>query len=112
MKIYVGILFFIGAQVLAWFQLNSQLLSGWWKERWLLAAVSLGLPASVLFWHAWKLVVESSGSAWSARFLGSSIGLLLFPILTWTLLGESMFTTKTMVCFILSLMIIAIQLFC
>jgi hypothetical protein len=35
---------------------------------------------------------------------------LTFPLLTWWLLNESMFTMKTMLCVTLSFMIIAIQL--
>jgi hypothetical protein len=35
----------------------------------------------------------------------------VFPILTWFILGESMFTTKTMLCLSLSILIILIQIF-
>jgi hypothetical protein len=35
----------------------------------------------------------------------------VFPILTWWLLKESMFTPKTMVCIALSFLIVCIQVF-
>jgi hypothetical protein len=36
---------------------------------------------------------------------------LTFPFLTWYFLNESMFTTKTMLCVLLSAIIVGIQLF-
>ena len=111
MKVYVGILLFILGQVFAWFQLNSQLISEWWRDKWLLSAAVIGMPASIFFWYAWKCTVEATGSAWSARFIGSATGLILFPFLTWYFLSESMFTVKTMICFLLSIIIIFIQLY-
>lgn len=112
LALYLGIgLFFLG-QILGWFQLNSQFLSDWWKDKPFLSAVILGVPTSVAFWYAWRTITEATGSVWSARFIGSSTGLILFPILTWALLGESMFTFKTMICFSLAVLIILIQIFC
>lgn len=109
--IYVGIgLFFLG-QVMGWFQLNAQYLSDWWKDKPFTAAFLIGAPTSVAFWYAWRTIVEATGSVWTARFIGSSTGLIIFPILTWFLLGESMFTTKTMICLGLAILIILIQLF-
>lgn len=112
MAIYIGILLFTLGQCLGWFQLNAQYLSEWWVDRPFVAALTLGVPTSVAFWYAWRIIVESTGSVWTARFIGSSTGLILFPILTWFLLGESMLTAKTMVCFFLAVLIVLIQLFC
>ena len=112
MAIYWGILLFFLGQVLGWFQLNTQYLSEWWRDKPVVAAFVIGVPTSIAFWYAWRFIVESTGSVWTARFIGSSTGLIIFPILTWFLLGESMFTAKTMVCLFLAILIILIQLFC
>tara|TARA_B100000212_G_C27208004_1_gene461722 strand:+ start:213 stop:551 length:339 start_codon:yes stop_codon:yes gene_type:complete len=110
MSIYFGIfLFFIG-QVLGWFQLNSQYVSDWWKDKPFVAACLIGVPTSIAFWYAWRVIVEATGSVWTARFIGSSTGIIIFPILTWYLLGESMFVPKTMICLGLAILIILIQL--
>jgi len=109
--IYIGIFLFLVGQVLGWFQLNAQYVSEWWKDRPIEAAFLIGAPTSIAFWYAWRIVVESTGSVWSARFIGSSTGIIIFPILTWFLLSESMFTTKTMICLFLAVLIILIQLF-
>ena len=110
MALYIGILLFFVGQVLGWFQLNSQYTSDWWKDKPIIAAFLIGVPTSITFWYAWRMIVEATGSVWTARFIGSSTGLIIFPILTWFLLGESMFTAKTMVCLGLAVLIIIIQL--
>ncbi len=109
---YLGVALFFLGQIIGWFQLNTQFLSEWWKDKPFLSAVTMGVPTSMAFWYAWKLTAESTGSVWTARFIGSSAGMILFPMLTWFLLGESMFTTKTMICFTLASVIILIQVFC
>ena len=103
--IYLGILLFFAGQTLGWFQLNVQSFSEYWKDKALLSAVVMGVPTSVMFWYGWRIVVESTGSAWSARFIASCAGLIIFPILTWAILGESMFTPKTMICLGLTIVI-------
>ena len=111
MGIYLGILLFLVGQVCGWFSLNIQFISEWWKGRPIITAFVLGMPTSISFWYAYRAIVNASGSAWTARFIGSSTGLIVFPVLTWYLLGESMFTTKTIACLSLAIIIILIQLF-
>jgi len=111
MSVYLGVFLFFLGQTLGWFQLNTQYLSEWWENKPIAAAFVMGVPTSISFWYAWKIIVEATGSVWTARFIGSSAGLILFPVLTWFLLGESMLTTKTMICFSLAVLIILIQLF-
>lgn len=111
MQLYLGILLFFAGQVFGWFQVNSQLMNEFWKSKPLMSAILFGIPASILFWYAWKFVAAETESAWTARFIGSSTGLIVFPILTWHLLGESMFTAKTMICLFLAVVIMIIQIF-
>jgi len=111
MNLYIGIALVFLGQIIGWFQLNSQYLSNWWAGKPWLTAIVLGIPCSVAFWYSWRMIVDETGSAWTARFIGSSAGLIVFPILTWFLLGETMFTPKTMICLSLAVLIILIQLF-
>lgn len=111
MNLVLGIFFFAVGQTFAWFQLNCQIMSEWWKDKPLLSAMTFGVPASISFWYAWKYVFQETETVWSARFIGSSTGYLVFPILTWYMLNESMFTTKTIVCLFLAILIILIQVF-
>ncbi|MAH60548.1 MAG: hypothetical protein CMB95_06945 [Flavobacteriaceae bacterium] len=109
--IYYGIILFFLGQTLGWFQLNLQSFSEYWKDKALLSSIIMGVPTSIAFWYGWKMIVETTNSAWTARFIASSTGLIIFPILTWFILGESMFNTKTMLCFSLAIIIILIQIF-
>ena len=111
MKLAIGVLFFLFGQIMGWYQLNLQKMYDWWADKPLLSAILMGIPTSVLFWYGWKYISEATGSVWSARFIGSSAGFVIFPILTWFMLGESMFTAKTLVCLFLSVLIILIQIF-
>ena len=104
------VLFFIG-QILGWFQLNTQYLNKWWEDRPLVSAICFGIPTSMFFWYAWRVTSEACGSVWSARFLGSVIGFIVFPILTWWFLNETMFTFKTMSCLFLTFLIVFIQIY-
>ncbi len=105
-----GILFFFAGQVLAWFQLNTQFLSSWWQDKPLVSALLMGVPCSMSFWYGWRLIWLDTDSVWAARFIAQSVGLLVFPLLTWTLLGESILTPKTLSCLGLALIILFIQL--
>tara|TARA_Y100000114_G_scaffold157118_1_gene187185 strand:+ start:3307 stop:3645 length:339 start_codon:yes stop_codon:yes gene_type:complete len=111
MKLWIGISIFIVGQVFGWYQLNLQRFSDWWSDKPLMSAIVLGIPTSIAFWYAWGIIADEMGSVWSARFIGSCTGFIVFPILTWFILGESMFTTKTMICLSLSILIILIQIF-
>lgn len=106
-----GVLVFSLGQILGWFQLNSQFIWKWWESKPIISALVFGLPTSIVFWYAWRMISISTDSVWSARFIGSGTGFLVFPLLTYFCLGESMFTVKTLSCLTLSIAIILIQIY-
>jgi hypothetical protein len=99
------------AQTFVWFQCYSHYIWVWWEGKPIHAAIIYGIPASILFWYGTRLAVDTTGAAWTARMLGFGSSYFTFPVLTWWLLGESMFTPKTMICIFLSFLIIGVQLF-
>ena len=99
------------AQTFVWFQCYSHYIWTWWEGKPLHAALIYGIPASILFWYGTRLAVDTTGAAWTARRLGVGSSYFTFPVLTWWLLGESMFTPKTLICVFLSFLIIGVQLF-
>ena len=109
--ILLGALVFALGQTVGWFQLNSQYIWKWWEDKPITSAIVFGVPTSILFWYAWRMTTASAESVWSARFIGSGMGFLVFPLLTYFCLGESMFTVKTMSCLFLSVLIILIQIY-
>ena len=103
-------LFALG-QTLAWFQINSQFVWEWWRDKPIVAVLLYGLPTGLCFLYGVKLAYAEMGQVWGPRFLIFSMSYLTFPILTWYFLNESMFTTKTMICVFLSMLIMGVQLF-
>jgi hypothetical protein len=110
--ILAGAVLFVLAHILSWLQLNMQFISEWWEGKGLLSVIIFGIPCGLLFWYAWGITTVSLGkSAWGARFLSYGLSYLTFPIMTHYLLGESMFTTKTILCVLLSLVIVFVQIY-
>jgi hypothetical protein len=105
-----GILFFVVANIFAWFQLNSQFVWSWWSTRPLTSSLIFSIPVGLLFWHAIKNTVEASGSLWTSKLIGFGVGNIIFAMLTWFLMKESIFTAKTMTSLTLAGVIIVIQI--
>lgn len=97
---------------LVWFSTNLQFVKGFDTGRSLLIAMILSLPITLCAFYATKTAyMAMSDSLWSVRFIGFGMSYLVFPILTWLVLGESMFTVKTLLCIFLSIIIVCIQVF-
>ncbi len=108
-KLFYACCLFVIGQSLVWFQLNSQFVWEWWKGRALLVTLLYSIPAGLCFWLGVKLAYEEMSEVWGPRFLVFCMSYLTFPILTWWLMNESMFTTRTMVCIFLSFCIMGVQ---
>ena len=109
-KLLLALLLLLVGYTASWFQSSLQLFSEWWGERRLLAPLLLALPCGVVFAYATKYGYEATGSLWSVRFLSFGISYLVFPILTWAFMEESPFTWKTIICVVLSVVILLVQL--
>ena len=108
--IVISIISFMLANILVWYQLNSQLVWEWakgYKSMWIMSL--LGIPISLLFWLCTKWGYIGFGSLWAIRFIGFAMSMITFPIMTYFYLGEVM-TFKTIITLILSIIIILIQL--
>ena len=111
LNLFYSCVLFSALHTLVWFSANSQFISDEWKAKSMMIMLLVAVPISACAYYATRLAYEPLGeSVWGARFLGFGVSYLVFPILTYVLLGESMFTTKTMLCVILSFLIIGIQI--
>lgn len=106
-----GILYFMLGNIVAWFQFNSQFVWPWWKDRPLLAQIIFAIPMGLCFWHAAKHIVEDGGQLWTSKLVGFGVSNLVFSILTYAMMKESMFTLKTIICLVLGLIIMFIQIY-
>ena len=104
------ILLFVFANILIWYQLNSQLVWEWakgTKSMWIMSL--LGIPISLLFWYATKIGYIGFGNLWAVRFMGFATSMMTFPVMTYLYLGEAI-TLKTIVTIILAIIIMLLQL--
>ena len=102
-------LFFMLGHTLGWFQVNSQFVWQWWRDRPFMTVCIYAIPTALCYLYAARFAYEHTGEAWAGRFLAFAVSYLVFPILTWWLLKESMFTAKTMTCVGLSFVIMLVQ---
>ena len=100
------ILFF--TQIVIWFQLNAQVKWDWFKDNyWLLSLV--GVPISYALMYSTKYGYAGFGELWPIRLMGFAVGMVIFPIITWIVLGEGV-TLKTGLSLGLAVIIMLLQL--
>ena len=108
----VAVFLFIVLHTLVWFSTNLQFVKGSDVYNPLLVALLFSIPITLCAFYASRITYGIfNDSAWSVRFLAFGVSYLVFPILTWVMLGESMFTLKTGICIFLSLIIVCVQVF-
>ena len=101
-------LFFLLGQTGVWFQLNAQFMWEWAKKN-PFAMSFVGVPFTYLFILATGYGEKAfMGLMWPQRFLGFSIGIVIYAILTYFFLNQGM-TPKTWVSLTLAILIIIIQ---
>ena len=110
MQTFFLLALFAVIHVIFWYGSNLQLIMENQKAA-LAWAIGLSVPASILVFYATKLGYAEFDSLWTVRLVGFGSSYLVFPIMTYFYLGESPFSTKTMLCIFLSFAIICIQLF-
>ena len=110
-KFLLACLLILCGHVVAWYGTYSQFIWDWCKRNVVYFPLIFSIPTGYLFLYGMKFAVEEMGEAWGPRLLGFGLSYLVFPILTYWYFNESMFETKTLVCVLLSFIIVAIQVF-
>lgn len=111
MKLFYGVLLFTLGQIIVWFQSNGQFMWPWFKKHTLIVAMIGGTLASYVLIKATNLIYQHYGGLiWPGRFIGFSIGMVVFSYLTWQMMNEGI-NTKTMVSIFLSFVLICVQIF-
>ncbi len=97
------------AHILTWVQLNGQFKWEWFKnnENWVVLLFSF--PVAWLFIQYQKTAyIAFGGELWTLRLLGFSGGIIIFFLMTWSLMGE-LPSVKNLICLLLAFAIIGIQ---
>ena len=110
MRLFLGIIFFVSAHLITWFQINGQFMWEWFKNNTFILAL-LGIPISYLYiWATRYTVGHYEGLLWPARFIGFGVGMLVYTILVYQFFNEGI-SMKTMVSLLLAISILLIQIF-
>jgi hypothetical protein len=108
MRLIYGLLLFLGAHLITWFQLNGQFIWGWFEKNTLLLAIC-GIPISYLYIYGTKYTVQHfDGTMWPARFIGFGVGILVYALLVGIFFKEGI-SLKTLISLLLSFSLIFIQ---
>ena len=101
---------YIVAAIAAFFQQNLQFINEFFKDKMHFLILVTSIPISYLYFYSWTYFVKTNnGSVWSARFVFFGLSYLVYPLLAYCFLNETPFTIKTLICTILSILIIVIQ---
>ena len=112
MKLLFGIFLFVLMHIGVWWGTNAQFIEGFSRSKAFVISLVLSVPVTLLAFQGSRMVYDAlDESAWASRFVGFGVSYLVFPVLTWVFLGESMFTAKTMTCIALSCAILGVQIF-
>ncbi len=106
-----GCFLYLVAQTIAWFQTNGSLIYKTIEDNIFLTSLICGPIVGTLFAYGTRYIFEETGQLWPARFLGFAIGYMVFIPLTWHFFGETPFTLKNILSFILCCVLICIQVF-
>ena len=110
-SVALGIIYFLIGNIFAWFKFNSQFVWEWWKDKPIVANLVFAIPMGVCFWYAIKHIVLSTDQLWTSKLIGFGVSNIVFGIMTYIFLKESVMTAKTLTCLFLASVIIAIQIF-
>lgn len=110
-KFILACILIFGGQVASWYGTYSQFIWSWAKNNLIYLPLVFSIPTGYLFLYGMRFAVEEMGETWGPRLLAFGISYLVFPFLTYYYFNESMFEPKTLVCILLSFVIVAIQVF-
>ena len=109
-KFFIGVFWFLLGHIFVFFQLNGQFKWDWFKNNETIVAAA-GLIISFFYIWGTKYTVEGfNGLLWPARFIGFSIGMVVYALGVSYFFGEGI-TTKTAISLGLCLILICIQVF-
>ena len=86
------------------------LLGGKLMGYWTGFCLRLFLSTKIIIKGTENIAAAYDGAVWPARLIGFGVGIILFSILTWIILGEKI-EIKSAVCVLLAFCILIIQLF-
>lgn len=108
MKLLQFVSLLLVGHILIWIQSNGQLMWSSFRNNVFLVCL-FGIPLSFMFINATRIGYDVfENELWPVRVIGFSIGTIVFTFMTYLFLGEAI-TAKTLICILLSVVIILVQ---
>ena len=106
----IGMVMFLIAHILTFFQLNGQFLwKSFGKNEWAVAAS--GIVLSIFYIWGTKYIVEAFGGLlWPGRFIGFGVGMIIYAVMVSYYFSEGI-NLKTMTSLILATGLVCVQVF-
>lgn len=98
-------------QVVSWYGTYSPFIWKWARVNMHFLPLIFSIPTGYLFLYGMRFAIEEMGDTWGPRLLGFGLSYLVFPLLVYYYFGESFTNPKTLICILLSFVIVAIQVF-
>ena len=110
MKLLYGSILGVIGQILTFLQLQGNVKYGWY-QKYPLIMLGMSVPMAWFYIKSVEYFVSAfNGQIWQSRFIGFSIGIAIFAIMSYVLFSEPM-TYKTIISVLLAFAIIAVQIF-
>ena len=108
-NLVLGMMYGMAAQLLTFVQLQGNIKYNWY-QRYPIPMLLVSIPISWLFIKSVDHIVKAyDGKIYPSRFIGFSIGMIVFVLMSKLLFNESL-DLKSVICILLSLCIIAVQI--
>lgn len=109
MNLLYGILWGLLGQIGSFLQFQGAIKYNW-NQKYFFIILLMSVPVGYFYIKSVeRFVAAFNGEIWPSRLIGFGLGITVFTILSSTLFKEP-FTTKTLVCLVLGVTIIAIQI--
>ena len=107
----MGVGLILCTQIMIWFAANTQFMDEKYAKHSFLICLLLSIPISCCAYYATRYMYRglADESLWSVRLIIFGISTCTFAIMTSLIMQETLFTPKTMVCLLLSVVIVWIQ---
>ena len=110
-KFYLACALILAGHVVSWYATYSQFLYEWCKDNVILLPLIFSIPTGYFFTYGLRFAGQEMDEGWGPRLLGFGLSYLVFPMLTYYYFNESMLEPKTLICILLSFVIVGIQVF-
>ena len=109
-NLLIGLGLMLVAQIITWFGTNAQFMWPWFKQHIFISSLVFGATSCYFFILATEhCILYFNNNLWPVRIISFCVGIVSFAFLSSIIMNEHL-TAKTIICLLLSFLIMAIQI--